>query len=159
MDNLTKELRNQVISFIKEKDRLLNPDKYTDEQAPKRTKLNSIFFDDESDDDSVPDTDSDPASNQSSPIIGRRQPFPQDAQILDNSPSMHPDSAVEGSIPPKSNAEMREKMLDDELVRYAEFSKDEFHQKLIDDGFNEDKSQFQPVGKFVWKYLKAKDFL
>lgn len=155
LDNLTKEWKNQVISFIKEKDKLLNPDKYTDEQAPKRTKLNSIFFDDESDDDSVRDTDSDPPSNESSPIIGRRQPFPQETQILNNSPSITPDPAVEDSNIPKSNAEMREKMLDDEFVRYAQFSKDEFHQKLIDHGFTEDKSQFQPVGKFVWKYWQS----
>ena len=156
LQKLTSQWKNQVISFIKEKDKLLNPDKYTDEQAPKKTKLNLNFFDDESDDNSLRDSDSDQSSGHASPVIQRRQPFPDDTQTLDYSSSINPESTVEDSTnPPKSNAEIREKLLDDEFVRYAQFSKEEFQKKLNDHGFTDDKSQFQPVGKFVWKYWQS----
>ena len=117
-DIIMEEWKNQVISFIKEKDKLLNPDKYTDEQPSKKTKLNLNFFDDESDDNSLHDSDSDQSSGNASPVIQRRQLFPDDTQSLDYSSSINPESTVDDSTnPPKSNAEIREKLLDDEYCR------------------------------------------
>ena len=156
LQKLTNQWRNQVISFIKEKDKLMNPEKYTDEQAPKRAKLNLNFFDDESEDDSIHDSESDSSSNHSSPVISRKQPFPNDTQGLDYSSSINPDSTADASTsPPKSNAEIREGMLNDEFVRYAQYSKEDFNKKLQDYGFSDDKTKFQPVGKFVWEYWKT----
>ena len=158
MGNLTKSWRSQVISFIKEKDKLLNPEKYSDEQVAKRPKLKSIFFDDESDDDeSDQNSDSDP-DNHESPIIERRRPFPNETQDFNYSSSVNQDSTMETAVNEnKSNAEIRRQELEDELRRYAQFSKDEFAQMLEDYGLDiADEAKFQPVGSFVWNYWRLK---
>ena len=148
LQELTSQWRGQVVAFIKEKDKVLNPEKYSDEQPQKRLKLNSNFFDDESENDSCGDSD----QSDHSPVMNRRLPFPIQTQATDYSSSIDPDASLDNPIPPKSNAEIRSSMLNDELVRYAQYSKEEFNQKLEDFGFSSDKSGFQPVGKFVWQY-------
>ena len=158
MGKLTGTWRSQVVSFIKEKDKLLNPDKYSDEQVAKRPKLNKNFFDDESDEnESDVDSDSDRDSN-GSPIIERRRPFPNETQDLNYSSSVNQDSTIETSVNEnKSKAEIRRQALEDELRRYAQYSKEDFAQMLDDYGLNDaDESKFKPVGSFVWNYWRLK---
>ena len=127
----------------------MNPEKYTDEQPQKRIKLNSLFFDDESENDSCADSDSD-----KSPVIDRREPFQRDSLSYQSSNAAG-NTADNDQEPRQSNSEIRIRMLNDELSRYAQYSKEEFNQKLQDFGFSNDSSKFQPVGKFVWEYWQT----
>ena len=117
-----------MITFIKEKDRIRNPEKYvarTEAQISSAVNLN--LFDDHCDD--VNSSDSGNDSDENMPTIIERKKKRQSNDI-----TMRPESSFKASMNKStlsnekklSLAEAREKLIDDELIRYANISRTEF---------------------------------
>lgn len=155
--------RPQVITFIKEKDRIQNPEKYVAQtEAQNSSAVNLNLFDDLCDDDDVNSSDSDIESSENmSPIITRKKK----RQSNDITMSLRPESSFEASMnqPTTSTekhlslAEAREKLIDDELIRYANISKTEFSEFCSLRGLTRnDRLKFEPIGSITWEWWRSK---
>ena len=85
-----------MITFIKEKDRIQNPEKYVAQtEAQNSSAVNLNLFDDHCDDDDVNSSDSDNDSDENmSPIIQRKKK----RQSNDITMPMRPESSFEASM-------------------------------------------------------------
>ena len=151
--NLVANWRPQVISYIKEKDKLMNPEKYEEEAVSDQnaSSINKNLFDDVSDDEEDLNSSNSDESTTSSPIISRKK------SRLDPT-----DSSFEVSVDPirenqLSNAQLRENAIDDEIARYANFSKNEFSNFCSSKGLTrQNRFKFEPVGAVAWEYWRLK---
>ena len=140
---MTKQWRANVISYIKQKDRLLNPSQYQDGAEHNQPScINQNLFDDDFDDNdhNTSDSSNSTPSPRISPVTTRRRRH----NLTNESSNLSlgdMDSSVEASgismNQPKqlTNAEARLKAIDDELERYANFSKIEFSVFCSERGF------------------------
>lgn len=153
--NLVANWRPQVISYIKEKDKLMNPEKYEDAAVSVQhtSSINKNLFDDVSDDEEDLNSSNSDESTISSPIISRKKSLGR----LDPT-----DSSFEVSVDPiradqLSNAQLRENAIDDEIARYANFSKNEFSNFCSSKGLTrQNRFKFEPVGAVAWEYWRLK---
>ena len=155
ISKLVSNWRPQVISYIKEKDQFMNRDEY-ENSTPIRSSstINRNLFDDVSDDDDSQETSDSDSDSQRSPII-------RPNTLRDQSTSFGPpDSSFEvsadlGRVPQLSKAQIRENMINDELNRYANFSKTEFTAFCSSRGLTRsNRHQFEPVGSIAWEYWR-----
>ena len=144
---------------------MLNPDKYVAQTKPSNSSaINPDLFDDdlEDADSNDGDTGSDQSSqDQMSPIIPRRKT----RSTKNDSLPVPPDSSFEVSIEQQSaaspkqltHAEAREKQIEDEIVRYANFSKTEFTAFCNSRGLTRKNNlKFEPIGAITWEWWRLK---
>ena len=160
ISKLTRQWRPQVVAFIKEKDRMLNPAEYEDPSEDlEASGINSNLFDDFNDEIDHDTSNSSDSSSQS-PIINRRQ-----NNLTNNSSTMscagidssrEVSGVQEANINQLSKAEARSKAIDDELERYANFSKLTFSKFCSDRGLTRsDPNIFEPIGKITWEFWRT----
>ena len=152
--NLVSNWRPLVISYIKEKDRLMFPEKYEDaEQTQQSSLINRNLFDDVSDDDERDDSSNSSDSSANSPIISRNK----SASLLNPTDSSFELSNAQVNVNQLSNAQLRENAIDDEIARYASFSKTEFTAFCSSRGLTRaNRLKFEPVGAITWEYWRTK---
>ena len=126
--------------------------------------INPKLFDDDLEDADSNDGDSgsdELSSNEMSPIIPRRKT----RSTKNDSLPVPPDSSFEASIEQQSsaspkqltNAETREKQIEDEIIRYANFSKTEFTAFCNSRGLTrENHLKFEPIGAITWEWWRLK---
>ena len=152
-----------MITFIKEKDRIQNPEKYVAQtEAQNSSAVNLNLFDDFCDEDDVNSSDSDNDSDENmSPIIARKKK----RQSNDITIPLRPESSFEASMNQATTsteknlslAEAREKSIDDELIRYANISKTEFSEFCSLRGLTRnDRLRFEPIGSITWEWWRSK---
>ena len=156
---LVTHWRPNVISYIKQKDKLMNPDKYEDSVPTQQSSsINRNLFDDFSDNEDQEDSSASGSdSSDKSPIY---RPNKNRQQSVSFGP---PDSSFEVSleqqiqVPKLSNAQIRDNMINDEINRYANFSKTEFSNFCSKRGLTRaDPLKFEPVGAIAWEYWRLK---
>ena len=156
---MTNNWRAQVIQFIKDKDRVMNPDQYMDQsEVVQGSNINQNLFDDcpeESDHDS---SDSSIGSDQPLFDDTGRNNETNESSTLSNAPidSSYDVSGLNAHIPePLSKAASRVNAIDDELQRYGNFSKQEFSDLCTERGLTRnDPNIFEPIGNVTWEYWR-----
>ena len=153
--------RPQVISFIKEKDKLENPDKYVAQNEKRNSSaVNMNLFDDFFDEDEIDSSDSED-SGEMSPIIQRKD----QRQSNDLTLTGPPESSFEASLNQPGTsaerqmtlAEAREKLIDDELTRYGNISRTEFSEFCSQRGLTRsNRLIFESVGAITWEWWRSK---
>ena len=156
--------RGQVISYIKEKDRILNPDLYNEDYTPDKS-LDPDLFDDlyernnlnssssSLDEEANEETNSFvlPESNVSWENTGHS------ANLFDSS---HEQSNIAENAQPISNskARNRENEIDAELDKYLDFDKHEFQALCLSRGYKtyrQDSSKYYSIGAITWEYWRT----
>ena len=150
--------RSQVISYIKEKDRLLNPELYVDKPPTPNAGRNPNLFDDDlvDDDPAESGTSSDSTSDDDS-MFQTNEVSTHSANLFEDSHDVSNATLPQNdpSPQPLSNATNREKEIDAELERYQNFNREEFAQLCNEMGLKRsDSKEFEPVGKIVWQFWR-----
>ena len=139
----------------------MNPSQYLDQsEVVKESNINQNLFDDcpeGSDHDS-----SDSSIGSDKPLFEdtetQRNNLTNESSILSNAPidSSYDVSGVNEQVSaPLSKAAVRENAIDDELNRYANFSKQEFSDLCTERGLTRnDPNVFEPVGQITWEYWR-----
>ena len=159
ISKICSQWRGQVISYIKEKDRLLNPNLYNEDYTPDKS-LNPNLFDDEFDDEdnlnssSSSSTDEDPDSFVLPDRNLSLENTSHSANLFDSS---HEQSNVEQNAQPTPNskARNRENEIDAELDKYLDYDKHEFQALCLSRGLTrEDPSKYYSIGAITWEYWR-----
>ena len=141
----------------------MNPDQYRDQQnVQKEQNINQNLFDDgpeESDHNS-----SNASFDSNEPIFDENNQFPRNNEGDDSSmlsaaviDSSYDVSGLAAPVPERiSKAASREKAIDDEIERYAQFSKQEFSDLCTERGLTrKNPNKFEPVGHIAWEFWRT----
>ena len=157
ISRLCSTWRDQVISTIKEKDRLLNPELYAEVQSSVSAGRNPNLFDDDcyDDNDQLDSNTSSESMSDDDFLFPLNEVSNHSAPLFDSS---HDNSNV--NIPEAQNSNIssaakREKEIDDELEKYRNFNKDDFEKLCTENGLSRRNSKkFEPVGSIVWEFWR-----
>ena len=150
--------RDQVISYIKEKDRLLNPDLYVERLSTEPADRNPNLFDDDCfENDDVNDSNSSVTSSSDedsfhvNEVSNHSEPLFNSSHDISNS-TVAANSSLE---PTNSNTTNREMEVEAEIQKYQNFDREAFAQLCDAYGLKRANSkQFEPVGGIVWEFWR-----
>ena len=144
--------RSKVISYIKQKDKLLNPNLYVEQPTKTPAGLNRNLFDDDLEDNESNDEDQSDDESVESFVFQRNQ----SANLFESSndqSNLTNQSAAEISRP--TVALTREQQVDAEILKYSNFNKEEFAALCATRGLTrENPKKFEPVGAIVWEFWR-----
>lgn len=158
ISSICSSWRSKVISYIKQKDKLLNPNLYMEQPTATPVGLNRNLFDDdlevnESNDDDSSDDESAESSYQRRNATST---INQSANLFESSndrSNLTNQSMAE--IQTSTNALTREQQVDAEILKYLNYNKEEFATLCATRGFTrEDPKKFEPVGAIVWEFWR-----
>ena len=148
-----------MISYIKEKDKLLFPELYAESQQNAIPIRNPNLFDDDCYDANEPcDSNSSfessseddyelpthEESNQSGPL------FDSSHDVSNRTLPPNPDSSIFSS-----NASTREREIEAELEKYRNFNREEFEKLCDERGLKRGNlKKYEPVGEIVWEFWR-----
>lgn len=139
---------------------MLNPSEYEDQpEDPEASGINNNLFDDFNDENGH-DTSNSSNSDSNSPIINRRRSnLTNDSSALSFAgvdSSREVSEVQDANTNQLSKAEARSKSIDDELERYANFSKMAFSKFCGERGLTRnDPNIFEPIGKITWEFWRT----
>lgn len=150
--------RGQVISYIKEKDKHLNPNLYKEDYTPNKS-LNPNLFDELDCEDNLNSSSSggDDENEDSYVLPNRSVSFEMSNNSANLFDSSHDQSKNSQIAPPSENsrAKTRENEIDAELDKYLDYDKHEFQAICLDRGLTrEDPKKYYPIGAVVWEYWR-----
>ena len=150
--------RSKVISYIKQKDKLLNPNLYVEQPTETPVGLNRNLFDDDFEDNESNDDDSSDDESVESFV------FQRNATTSNNqSANLFESSNDQSNLTNRSLAETsrstvaltREQQVDAEILKYLNFNKEEFAALCATRGLTrEDPKKFESVGAIVWEFWR-----
>ena len=154
-----------MISYIKEKDRLLNPELYIDRQPNQNLPRNPNLFDDDCVDDEPEDSNSDSADSSSASMS--EDDFPMDESSRQSGPLFDLSHDTSNQPVPEnsptnvviSSATKREKEIDAELEKYRNFNKEEFTKLCMENGLVRSNSKkYESIGSIVWQFWRRNKY-
>ena len=150
--------RGQVITYIKEKDRHINPDLYREAYIPDKS-LNPDLFDDLDDENSINSNSSSVSDDDEDSFVlpNRTTSFEMSTHSANLFDSSHDQSNNSQNQQPNahSRARNRENEIDAELDKYLDYDKHEFQRICLDRGLTrENPNKFYPIGSIVWEYWR-----
>ena len=157
--------RSKVISFIKQKDKLLNPQLYTQQPTETPTGINVNLFDDDFGDQESSEDDSDNESDESFVYRARNRSIDNNQSTNNQSANLFESSNDQSNLTHQSaepqrsttNALTREQEIDAEIAKYLNFNKVEFAELCTSRGLTrQDSKKFEPVGAIVWEFWRRK---
>ena len=150
--------RSKVISYIKQKDKLLNPELYTEHRTEKPNNLNMNLFDDDLGDRESSDDDSSDDDSAESFVFGRNYSTDnnQSGNLFESSNDQsHITNQSNNDTQTTTSALTREQQIDAELTKYLNFNKEEFDKLCSDRGLTrKNPKKFEPVGAIVWEFWR-----
>ena len=140
----------------------MNPEKYEAQaELANSSRINANLFDDFFDDDNDNDSsDSDTGSDEMSPVIQRQI----NRLSSEFSLPVPTDSSFETSLEHQTRgektmtlAEVRDKQIDDEILKYGNISKPEFTEFCNSRGLTRGNPYtFEPIGAITWEWWRSK---
>ena len=158
ISRMCRTWRDQVISYIKEKDRLLNPDLYVERLSTEPADRNPNLFDDDCfENDDVNDSSSSVTSSSDedsfhvNEVSNHSEPLFNSSHDISNS-TVAANSSLE---PTNSNTINRAMEVEAEIQKYQNFDREAFAQLCDAYGLKRANSkQFEPVGGIVWEFWR-----